>query len=85
MPGRAAREQTLVNAQEALQLREELMSNDYSEMLQAALTVRFSDDPARRLEGIEKLREDVEGSTPDGSVSVAAAIDRIRARRLKTP
>jgi len=69
--------------EEALQLREELMGRDYSELMQAALAVRFSTDPVRRLEAIEGLREDVLGATPNGSVSVAAAVARIRAQRLQ--
>jgi hypothetical protein len=69
--------------EEALQLREELMGRDYSDMIQAALAVRFSDSPEHRLEAIESLRDEVQGATPDGSVSVSAAIARIRARRLQ--
>jgi hypothetical protein len=69
--------------EEALQLREELMGRDYSDMIQAALAVRFSDSPGHRLEAIESLRDEVQGATPDGSVSVSAAIAKIRARRLQ--
>jgi len=68
--------------EEALQLREDLMGRDYSDMIQAALAVRFSDSPEERLEAIESLRDEVQGATPDGSVSVPAAIAKIRARRL---
>lgn len=69
--------------EEALQLREELMGREYSDMIQAALTIRFSDSPEDRLAAIESLRDEVQGATPDGSVSVAAAIAKIRARRLQ--
>ncbi len=67
--------------EEALQLREELMGADYSAMVEAALAMRSSDDPARRLQAIESLREDMQGATPGGSVTVEAAIARIRAQR----
>lgn len=66
--------------EEALQLREELMGRDYSDLIQAALAIRFSDSPEDRLAAIESLREEVEGAKPDGSVSVEAAIAKIRAR-----
>jgi hypothetical protein len=69
--------------EEALQLREELMGRDYSDMIQAALAVRFSDSPEHRLEAIESLRDEVQGATPDGSVSVSAAIAKVRAQRLQ--
>jgi hypothetical protein len=67
--------------EEALQLRNEPMGCEYSDLIQAALTVRFSDSPEERLAAIESLRDEVQGATPDGSVSVAAAIAYIRARR----
>jgi hypothetical protein len=69
--------------EEALQLREALMGAEYQAMVQAALTVRFSESPRERLEAISALREEVEGATPDGSVSVEAALARIQARRLQ--
>jgi hypothetical protein len=69
------------SVEEALQLREELMGMDYSDMIQAALAVRVCDSPQDRLAAIEALRDEVEGATPDGSLSVAAAITKIRARR----
>ena len=67
--------------EEALALREELMGQEYQELIQAALTFRFSADPAERLEAIRTLREEVPGSTPAGSVSVSAALARLKARR----
>ena len=66
--------------EEALALREELMGADYRTFIQAALTLRFSDDPADRLEAIKALRGEMPGSTPDGSVSVSAALARLQAR-----
>lgn len=69
--------------EEALRLREELMGREYRELIAAALTVRFSDNPEDRLTAIESLRDDVQGATPDGSVSVEAAVAKIRARRLQ--
>ena len=56
------------------------MGREYRDLIQAALTVRFSPDPAQRLAAIEALREDVPGATPNGSVSVTAALTRLRAR-----
>ena len=67
--------------EEALALREELMGTEYRELIQAALTLRFSDDPTARLAAIKTLREEVPGATPDGSVSVSAALARLQARR----
>ena len=67
--------------EEALALREELMGQDYQELIQAALALRFSADPTERLEAIRTLREEVPGATPDGSVSVSAALARLQARR----
>jgi len=67
--------------EEALALREELMGKEYRAFIEAALTLRFSADPTARLEAIKALREDVPGSTPDGSVSVSAALARLQARR----
>jgi hypothetical protein len=69
--------------EEALRLREELMGSEYCAMIDAALTVRFSDNPEDRLAAIDSLRDGVQGATPDGSVSVEAAIAKIRARRLQ--
>ncbi len=66
--------------EEALQLREALMGTEYSGIVRAALTVRFSDNPEERLAAIESLRDEVQGATPDGSVSVEAAVAKIRAR-----
>jgi hypothetical protein len=70
-------------AEETLRLREELMGSEYRELIAAALTVRFSDSPEARLATIESLRDDVQGATPDGSVSVEAAIANIRAWRCQ--
>src|SRR5947209_3109009 len=69
--------------EEALQLREELMGEEYKELVRAALTLRFSDEAEERLRAISVLRDEVPGSTPDGSVSVEAALARIQARRLQ--
>jgi len=66
--------------EEALELREKLMGEEYGHVVQAALTMRFSDDPGERLRAIEALREDVQGATRDGSTSVAAARAKLRAR-----
>ncbi|HZU12264.1 MAG TPA: hypothetical protein VFB58_05450 [Chloroflexota bacterium] len=67
--------------EEALRLREELMGTEYREMIKVALTVRFSNNPEDRLAAIESLRDNVQGATPDGSVAVEAAIEKIQARR----
>jgi len=66
--------------EEALELREELMGREYQDLIQAALAVRFSSDPIQRLAAIEALREDMSGATPDGSVSVTAALAKLRSR-----
>jgi len=66
---------------EALALREELMGAAYQDVIQAALALRFSTDAAERLAAIKTLREDVPGATLDGSVTVSAALARLRARR----
>ena len=68
--------------EEALALRDELMGAAYQDVIRAALALRFSADSAQRLAAIKALREDVPGSTPDGSVTVSAAMARLRARRL---
>lgn len=65
---------------EALELRQELMGKDYGDLVQHALAVRQSSDPAERLRGVEALREEVAGATPGGSVTVTAALARIRSR-----
>jgi hypothetical protein len=67
--------------EEALRLREELMESEYRDLVKAALTLRFSDTPHDRLAAIESLRDEVQGTTPDDSVSVEAAIASIRAWR----
>jgi hypothetical protein len=59
------------------------MGREYSDMIKAALTVRFSDNPEDRLAAIESLRDDVQGATPGGSVSVEAALAKIRTKRLQ--
>jgi hypothetical protein len=69
--------------EEALQLREALMGEKHRELVQAALRVRFANDPNERLRAIEALREDVAGATPGGSVSVTAALEKLRARALQ--
>jgi hypothetical protein len=66
----------------ALALAVALLGSEYRDMMQAALTVRFSDNPKDRLAAIGSLRDDVQGATPNGSVSVEAAVAKIRARRL---
>src|SRR5438270_13835690 len=69
--------------EEALQLREALMGAEHRQLVAAALRVRCADDPNERLRAIEALREDVVGATPGGSVSVTAALDRLRVRALQ--
>jgi cell fate (sporulation/competence/biofilm development) regulator YlbF (YheA/YmcA/DUF963 family) len=71
--------------EEALRLREALMGPEYQAAVEAAVAVRFDDDPQRRLEAISALREEVEGATVDGSVSVSAALAKVRARNLLRP
>lgn len=66
--------------EEALELRERLMGEEYERLMQTALTLRFSDLPAQRLQAIEALREDVPGATPGGSTTVSAARAKLRAR-----
>ena len=70
--------------EEALQLRAALMGPEHQELVQAALRVRGAADPAVRLEAIEALRDEVAGATPGGSVSVTAALAKLRARTLQT-
>jgi hypothetical protein len=70
--------------EEALALREELMGREYAKVLQAALALRVSTDPSARLDAIKALRDDVPGATPDGSVTVTAALARLRARSQPT-
>jgi hypothetical protein len=66
--------------EEALQLREALMGAEHQELIKTALRVRFADDPGERLRAIESLRDNVTGATPGGSVSVTAALEKLRAR-----
>lgn len=66
--------------EEALELRERLMGEEYERLMQAALTLRFSNRPDQQLQAIEALREDVPGATPGGSTTVSAARARLRAR-----
>jgi hypothetical protein len=66
--------------EEALQLREALMSQEYQGLIRAALALRFSADPVERLEAIETLREEIPGAIPNGSVSVSAALAKLHAR-----
>lgn len=66
--------------EEALELRERLMGEEYGRLLQAALTLRFSDLPAQRLQAIEALREDVPGATSGDSTTVSAARAKLRAQ-----
>jgi hypothetical protein len=70
--------------EEALRLRTALMGEDYAALVESALALRFSDDPAARLRAIEELRDDVPGATSGGSVSVEAALARIRTRQRAT-
>lgn len=65
---------------EALELRQALMGNDYGNLVQHALAVRQSSDPVERLRAVEALREEVAGATPGGSVTVTAALARLRSR-----
>lgn len=69
--------------EEALELRERLMGEEYGRLLQAALTLRFSDLPAQRLQAIEALRDDVAGAAPGSSTTVSAARAKLRARSSK--
>ena len=69
--------------EEALELRGALMGEQHQEIVQAALRVRFSDDPSERLRAVESLRDDVAGATPGGSVTVTAALERLKARSLQ--
>ncbi len=70
--------------EEALELRAKLMGEEYEKLLEAALTMRFLDDPVGRLRAIEALREEVQGATQNGSTSVAAARAKLRARAADT-
>jgi hypothetical protein len=70
--------------EEALQLRAHLMGAEYEEALKSALAVRFEDRPERLFAAVENLRDEVAGATPGESVSVGAALARIRARKLRT-
>lgn len=65
---------------EALELRQELMGKDYGDLVQSALALRRSSDPVERLRAVEALREEVAGATPGTSVTVTAALARIRSR-----
>ncbi len=65
---------------EAIELRQELMGRDYGDLVRQALAVRQSSDPVERLRAAEALREEVAGSTPGGSVTVTAALARLRSR-----
>jgi uncharacterized protein (DUF1778 family) len=65
--------------EEALRLRAALMGEEYAHLLESAVALRFSDDPARRLRAAAALRDDVPGAT-GGATSVQTALDRIRAR-----
>lgn len=66
--------------EEALELRERLMGEEYERLLEAALTLRFSDRPKQRLQAIEALREDVPGATQGGSTTISAARAKLRVR-----
>lgn len=68
--------------EEALRLREALMGPEYQAAVEAALALRIDDDPQRRLAAIAELREEVEGATADGSVSVTAALAKVRSRHV---
>ena len=67
---------------EGLRLRTALMGADYAHLLDVALTLRFSDDPAARLRAATDLREDVPGAA-GGALSVETALDLIRARTAR--
>lgn len=69
--------------EEALRLREALMGESHQALVKAALVVRFGDDPDSRLRAIDTLREEVAGATPGGSVTVTAALERLRQRALQ--
>ena len=69
--------------EEALRLRAALMGEDYTRLLESAVALRLSDDPARRLRAAAALRDDVPSAT-GGATSVQTALDRIRARPAAT-
>lgn len=66
--------------EEALELRERFMNEEYARLMHAALTLRFSKQPEQQLQAIETLREDVPGAVSGASTSVTAARARLRAR-----
>ena len=68
---------------EGLRLRTALMGEDYSRLLEVALTLRFSDDPEARIRAAADLRDDVPGAI-GGAKSVETALDLIRARAART-
>lgn len=68
--------------EEALELRERLLGPDYQAVIEAALALRYSADPGAQLAAIDALREEVTGASPGGSVTVSAALARIRAKSL---
>lgn len=70
--------------EEALELRERLMGEEYELLMQAALTLRFSEQPQQRSQAIEALREDVPGATAEGSTTVSAARAKLRARSAQS-
>ena len=65
--------------EEGLRLRTALMGEDYAHLLDVALTLRFSDDPARRVQAAKDLRDDVPGAV-GGAMSVETALDLLRVR-----
>lgn len=69
-----------VIVEEALELRERLMGEEYERLLQAALTLRFSDLPEQRLQAIEALREEAPGVTLGGSATMSATRAQLRTR-----
>lgn len=76
--GLEGRDQAAI-VEEALRLRAALMGEEYQHLLESAVALRFSDDPARRLAAAAALRDEVPGAT-GGAASVQTAFDRVRAR-----
>jgi hypothetical protein len=55
------------------------MGEDYARLLERVVALRRSDDPVRRLQAAEVLRDDVLRAA-GGAVSVQTALDRLSAR-----
>jgi hypothetical protein len=68
--------------EEALELRENLLGRQYQDLIEAAMRLRVERDPEQTLRALEQLREEVTGATPGGSVTVSAALAKIRSGAL---